>query len=322
MHRAAVVIVAACALGLSSCVSQTNQPSSETNPTELTVPLEDSPRFTWPVTIETDELSVAEVDVPILENNGRVLALAVGSGEVADLLGAGNQLVGKDETSSTSREVPTVTQAHQIDIEQAVSLRPTVVLVDDLTGPPEAIDALSASGAKIINIPSVWTLNDINDRVSAIADAIGASAESARELSAALTQNTEVSNSASPRVAFLYLRGPSAIYLLGGESTGADALIEAAGGIDVGAELGYDGFVPLTAEAIIEADPEVLLVMKDGLESVGGIDGLLELPGVEQTRAGENRRVVVVEDQVLLSFGARTPALISRLAEVFTEGLT
>jgi iron complex transport system substrate-binding protein len=64
----------------------------------------------------------------------------------------------------------------------------------------------------------------------------------------------------------------------------------------------------------------VLLVMKDGLDSVGGIDGLLALPGVAQTRAGVDRKVVVVDDQVLLSFGARTPALIDRLTEVFTEG--
>jgi iron complex transport system substrate-binding protein len=265
-------------------------------------------------------LSVADVDVPVIEDSQRVLALAVGSGELVDLLGAGNQLVGKDETSSTIQEVPTVTQAHQIDIEQAVSLRPTVVLVDELTGPPEAVDALAASGAQIIDVPSVWTLDDVESRVSVIADAIGAPAESARELSAALTRKSEVSNPASPRVAFLYLRGPSAIYLLGGANTGADALIEAAGGIDVGAELGYDGFVPLTAEAIVEADPDVLLVMKDGLDSVGGIDGLLALPGVAQTRAGVDRKVVVVDDQVLLSFGARTPALIDRLTEVFTEG--
>lgn len=307
-------------MGLTACASQTSEPSSDPVPTAIDVPREENPSITWPVTIKTDELSVADVDVPVFEDSQRVLALAVGSGELVDLLGAGNQLVGKDETSSTMQEVPTVTQAHQIDIEQAVSLRPTVVLVDELTGPPEAVDALAASGAQIIDVPSVWTLDDVESRVSVIAEAIGAPDDSAQELSAALTQNTEVSNAAPPRVAFLYLRGPSAIYLLGGANTGADALIEAAGGIDVGAELGYDGFVPLTAEAIVEADPDVLLVMKDGLDSVGGIDGLLELPGVAQTRAGEDRKVVVVDDQVLLSFGARTPALIDRLTEVFTEG--
>lgn len=272
------------------------------------------------MTVDTESLPIADVSAPPLEGGERILALAVGSGEVVDLLGAGSQLVGKDETSATRQDVPVITQGHQIDIEQALSLQASVVLVDDLTGPPEALDVLEQSGAVIVDVPSVWTLDDVETRVGAIAEAIGVPEQSAQGLSAALTNTTEATSTPAPRVAFLYLRGPSAIYLLGGANTGADALIDAAGGVDVGADLGYDGFVPLTAEAIVEADPDVLLVMSDGLDSVGGIDGLLGLPGVAQTRAGEEGKVVVVDDQVLLSFGARTPGLIDRLAEVFAQG--
>jgi len=54
--------------------------------------------------------------------------------------------------------------------------------------------------------------------------------------------------------------------------------------------------------------------MTKGLESVGGVDGLLKLPGVAQTAAGKNHAVVDVDDSLLLSFGPRTPSLLNQLA--------
>jgi iron complex transport system substrate-binding protein len=54
--------------------------------------------------------------------------------------------------------------------------------------------------------------------------------------------------------------------------------------------------------------------MSKGLESVGGVQGLLKLPGVAQTKAGKNAAVIDVDDSLLLSFGPRTPSLIEALA--------
>ncbi len=314
-----LTVSAVMALGLSACSSQTSQGPEQTPAASPAATVEQSMDVTWPVTIATEDLQPIAVEPEPVTGSERVLALAVGSAEIVDLLGAGGQLVGKDETSVDVQGVPVVTQGHQIEIEQALALEPTVVLVDELVGPPEALDALADTGAQIVDVPSVWTLGDIPPRVEAIAGAAGVDPEGARELSEALVPGDRSGGAEAARVAFLYLRGPSAIYLLGGANTGADALITAAGGVDVGAELGYDGFVPLTAEALVEADPDVLLVMSDGLDSVGGIEGLLELPGVAQTRAGLDERIVEVDDRVLLSFGTRTPALVDRLSEVLAE---
>lgn len=322
MRGSVITILALSGLLLSACGANNAQTSVVSTSTEkIATPLE-IVASTWPQIIDGDELPLVDVDLPRFDGGERVLALAVGSGEVVDLLGAGSQLVGKDETSITTVDVPTVTQGHQIDVERALTLEPSVVLVDELTGPPEAIDSLAEAGARIVNVPAVWTLDDVEDRVTVIAGAVGAMPQSAALLSSALVATTPVTAARKPRVAFLYLRGPSAVYLLGGRNTGADTLIDAAGGVDVGSDLGYEGFVPLTSEAIVQADPDVLLVMSDGLASVGGIEGLLALPGVAQTRAGDGERVVAVDDRVLLSFGARTPALMNRLAQVFAEGTT
>jgi iron complex transport system substrate-binding protein len=59
--------------------------------------------------------------------------------------------------------------------------------------------------------------------------------------------------------------------------------------------------------------------MSKGLESVGGVDGLLKLPGVGQTKAGKNSAIIDVDDSLLLSFGPRTPSLIEQLRIALNE---
>ena len=53
--------------------------------------------------------------------------------------------------------------------------------------------------------------------------------------------------------------------------------------------------------------------MTKGLTSVGGISGLLALPGISQTPAGQHKRVVTVDDSLLLSFGPRTVPMAQML---------
>jgi iron complex transport system substrate-binding protein len=238
----------------------------------------------------------------------RIVSLASGVGETLIALGAQERIVGRDETSDIPAlsDVPIVTKAHSLSAERVLALNPDLVIVDDNVGPPEALDQLRASGVRIVDVPPAWTLADIEPRTRAIADAIGATGLQVPNFTSATTGS-------GPRVAFLYLRGPSAIYLLGGKQSGADALIAAAGGIDVGAEAGHPAFLPLTAEALVAADPDVLLVMTKGLESVGVIDGIVELPGVAQTTAARERAVIAVDDGVLLSFGPRTGELVAQL---------
>ncbi len=108
--------------------------------------------------------------------------------------------------------------------------------------------------------------------------------------------------------------GSGITYLFGSES-GADVLIEALGAVDVASEVGWTGMKPVTDEALIAADPDLILVMTDGLASVGGVDGLIETkPALALTGAGENRRIVDMADGDILSFGPRSAAVLDALA--------
>lgn len=250
----------------------------------------------------------------------RIVSLATGVGETLVALGVGDRVVGRDEASQEPASAEVVTKAHEISAERILALEPDLVIVDARTTPPEALDQIRATGVEIVEVPEAWTLNDIAPRVKAVADAIGVDASPLLSVIPEAAPSTGSDD--APRVAFLYLRGTSAVYLLGGAGSGADAMITAAGGVDVGATAGLDAFVPLTAEALIDLQPDVLLVMTKGLESVDGLDGLLALPGVAQTPAGESGRVIAVDDDLLLSFGPRTAPLAELLRAAVVEVTT
>lgn len=253
---------------------------------------------------------------PWPENSAkRIVTLANGSGEVVVALGGAERIVGRDETSNAPEidQVPVVTKAHSVSAEQVLVLSPDVVLIDATTSPAEAIQQIRDAGVTVVEVPEAWSRAEVADKIQAIGAAVGApesAIESAQTNSMGTQpQNLEVGN----RVAFLYLRGTSAIYLLGGVGSGADTLIADSGALDVGAEAGLASFTPLTAEELVNLNPDTLLVMANGLESVGGVDGLFALPGVAQTDAAKTRHVVAVDDTLLLSFGPRTGALIDAL---------
>ena len=252
----------------------------------------------------------------------RIVSLAAGVGETLAALGLADRVVARDETSDVPAisSAPIVTKAHATSAELVLAEQPDLVLVDAATSPPEAIDQIRSTGVTVVEVPEAWSVTDIGPRTRAVAEAVGLPASAADSVIAAATSSVTVAPSGTPpRVAFLYLRGTSAVYLLGGQGSGADDLIAGAGGIDVGAESGLDAFVPLTPEALVAADPDTILVMTKGLESVGGIEGLVALPGVAQTTAGRERRVIAVDDTLLLSFGPRTGELVSRLSAALAE---
>ncbi|NCX18188.1 MAG: hemin ABC transporter substrate-binding protein, partial [Acidimicrobiia bacterium] len=224
-------------------------------------------------------------------------------------------------TLESLQNIDEVSNGHDVSAESVLSLRPTVVIGDTRTGPPEALEQLRGAGVPVVIAPEVWTLSELPGRVTLLAVALGVPQAGERLIAlsqAAIDEALKNIGKASAilRVAFLYVRGTASVYLLGGSGSGADEIVAAAGGVDVGALNGLAAFTPLTAEAIVQADPDVLLVMTRGLESVGGIDGLLALPGVSSTRAATTRAVIAVDDDLLLSFGPRTGALIERLAEI------
>jgi iron complex transport system substrate-binding protein len=263
------------------------------------------------------DISAADITLPIVHSGEissvkRVVALANGSAEIVASLGYTSILVGRDVASTMPAlaSIPIDNPGHNVSTETVLAQKPDLILIDANTSPTSSLDLLKRSGIKIVTIPSTFSLKTIGQKELAIANAIGAPHAGGL----LVQQIASINNPVKPiKVIFLYLRGTSSIYLIGGKGSGADSLIQAMGFTDVGAANLAQPFSSMSAEELIKLNPDVLLLMTKGLTSVGGLSGLTQLPGIGQTTAGMRKRVVTVDDSLLLSFGPRTIPLIPKL---------
>ena len=273
------------------------------------------------ITISQDQVRSISLDTTGRFTASRVVVLANGVAEIMQSLNAQSIIVGRDisSTEKSLEDIPIVTSGHQILPEKVISLKPDLVLIDASSGPQSAIQQIEKSGVRVVKIPESWTLADIEVKVAAVGAAIGAS-QQAQILIEKLNQSLAQSQIEKQlRIAFLYLRGTSSVYLIGGAGSGADSIFASLGAVDVGAQQLKNPFNTLTAESLAALNPDVIVVMSKGLESVGGVDGLLKLPGVGQTKAGKDSAIIDVDDSLLLSFGPRTPSLIEQLRIALNE---
>lgn len=261
----------------------------------------------------------------ILINSGeqpkfsRIALIASGSFEIVKVLGYESKVVGVGITEKVdSSAIPQVTDGHDFNLEKVLNVSPDLILFDDSTSVnSQIIDQLTRVGIVHYELGYTNTVSGITEKIREISKVLGVP-KAGNELITKLTQ-LNVSEQTGVRVAFLYLRGNNSIYLIGGSGSGADDLILSAGGIDVGS-LKFDrAFTPLTPEAMVELNPDVFLLMSKGLQSVGGIEGFIKLPGVAQTNAGKNQTIITVDDEMLLSFGISTFHLVEELNKEFKE---
>lgn len=246
----------------------------------------------------------------------RVAAVGNGSAEILVALGLSSLIVGRDIASEIEElaDVPVVTNGHDLSAEKVLLSKPELLFIDSNTSPRSAISQIEKSGVRVIEIPESYEIDSIYRKIRVIATEVGQS-ERGEELIDRIINSIEsgvLPQEQSPRVLFLYLRGSNGIFLVGGNGSGADSLINAAGGVDIGSTLYENPFTPINSEAILGLDPDLYLVMSKGLDSVGGLDAFRELPGID-----EKTPIVTVDDSLLLSFGARTADLIAQLATVF-----
>ncbi|MEV0325515.1 ABC transporter substrate-binding protein [Micromonospora echinospora] len=282
-------------------------------------PVGPDPGSVLPVTVD----SADGTRVTVADAN-RILPVNL-YGSIAEIvfsLGLGDRVVGRDTSTTFPAAVhlPVVTPTgHDLSTEAILRLAPTVVLADESIGPPEALSQLRRSGIAVVLVDDEQTLAAVPAHIRAIAAALGVPEPGERLVARVDAEITAARRSAPTdadplRIAFLYVRGTAGVYLMGGRGAGSDEMIRAIGAVDAGTEIGLTKFRPLTSEGLINAAPDVILVMSEGLASLKGVDGLLALPGIGQTPAGRNRRIVDMDDGLLLTFGARTGRAIQALA--------
>ncbi|GAA1822043.1 heme/hemin ABC transporter substrate-binding protein [Nesterenkonia flava] len=287
-------------------------------------PLPGEPDPQFPVTITDDRGQEVTID-----SADRILALDI-YGTLSDItlgLGLGDRLVGRtvSDENPSMEHLPNVTvSGHTLNAEAIMELQPDLILHDTTLGPREVLEQLESSGITVVQITPDRELDGVDDLMRDVAASLGVPERGEELVSQFETEWDEAQayiehlgsdTEVPPSAAVLYVRGNAGVFFIMSEDNGVNDLLGNLGLADAATEAGITGLQPANAEALADLNPDLIFVMTKGLESTGGLEGLLARPGVAQTTAGQNQRVIDAPDSQLLSFGPRSPQALTALAE-------
>lgn len=264
----------------------------------------------------------------------RILALDL-YGTLTDTvvgLGMQDRLVGRSnsDTQKALAKLPVVTTSgHDLNVEAVLNLKPDLVLTNTTIGNAAKYRRLEAAGVTVVRFDQVPRLSGIRPAIEQVGKALGAPAAAKKLADHTAQQLRKARKTISgmraktprkPRAAVLYVRGTAGVFFILGSDYGAGDVIDTLGLDDVAKKNGITTLKPANAEGLVTLDPEIVLAMRQGVASSGGVDGLLKRPGFAATAAGKNKRVVMAADSQLLSYGPRTPASLVALARaIYTD---
>lgn len=250
------------------------------------------------------------VSTPALAD--RVITLGGSVTEIAVALGAEDRLVARDTTSTypeTVQSLPDVGYIRALSPENILALDPDLIIAEGDAGPPEAVEVLRSAGIPFILVPEATDPAGVGAKILAVADALALSepgvilaAEVQTKLEAAVARAAAVT--VRKRVLFILSLQGGAV-MAGGEGTEADGIIRLAGAEN--AASGFEGYKPMTDEAVLAARPDAILMMdREGNLSISNAE-ILAQPALSQSPAAQNENIIRLDGMLLLGFGPRTP---------------
>jgi iron complex transport system substrate-binding protein len=249
----------------------------------------------------------------------RIVAVGSSITEIIYALGAEKLLVGVDTTSlypEVARSLPQVGYMRALSAEGVLSLKPTLIIATTAAGPASVLDQLKATGIEVMVLPDHYDYDSVVTKIAAVGKVTGKVSEadaliaSGRATMKALSEKLATATS-HPRVLFLLGMGSGAPQA-SGRGTAADGIIKMAGGMN--AIDGYNGYRPLTPEAVIASKADYILVTRQTVEAMGSLQAILDQPAINRTPAGKAGKVLEFDALLLLGFGPRTPQAAEQLA--------
>ncbi|MDF2187150.1 ABC transporter substrate-binding protein [Paraflavitalea sp. CAU 1676] len=244
----------------------------------------------------------------------RIVSLSGAISEMLCALSLDAQIVGVDVTSNypaVLQQKAKVGHNRTISAEGILALRPTLVLGVQGEMKQEVLEQMTAAKIKVQLLEPAYSADGTRRLLEEVANATGAQAK-AKELRATFDKQLAALKIAplKKKVLFIYARGTGSM-TVSGTGTALDHMITLAGAQN--AMTAFTQFKPLSAEALVAANPDVILMFDSGLQSIGGPDGLLAVQGVNSTNAGRTKKIVSMDGQFLSGFGLRLPAAIAEL---------
>ncbi|MCR6639249.1 MAG: helical backbone metal receptor [Sporocytophaga sp.] len=235
--------------------------------------------------------------------------------EILCALGLEPALVGVDVASTypaSVEKLPKVGHNRNISAEGIVALSPDLIVgtANDLKA--QTIEQLNTANVKTKLFKQEYSVEGTKSLIRQVATEFKKEAkgeEIIRQLDADIAGLNKPKT--KKKVLFIYARGAGTM-MVAGKGTPVQKMIELAGGEN--AVNDFNDYKPLTAEALVAADPDVLLLFDSGLKSLNGIDGILKIQGVTETKAGKNKKIVEMDGQLLTGFGPRLGKALKELS--------
>lgn len=267
----------------------------------------------------------ASAAAPGKDTPRRVVVAGGALTEIVYALGAQDRVIANDLTSlypEAATKLPKIGYLRSLSAEGVLSLHPDLLLAGAEAGPPNVLSQIAAAGVPVKHFKHGYTAELVNDNIREVAAALRMPGDGARVSSRFKTDwlhaREEIEQrwgiQKRPRVLFILGHTGNQV-MVAGQDTAADAMLAYAGAEN--ALRGFTGYRPLTAEAAVAAQPDVLLTTTAGPASGDRGDPaatLLAQPGLANTPAGRARRVVSFDALYLLGFGPRLPQAVADLA--------
>lgn len=246
----------------------------------------------------------------------RVVSLGGSVTEIVYALGAGDRLVADDASSmypEAATRLPRVGYYRNVSLEGILSQEPDLVLASDSAGPPHVLERVRSMGVPMVMVPDEPGVDSLYARVRTIADALGVS-QAGAALQEHIRKSLETAQSGettSKRALVVVHRGGP--LMAAGSGTSVDALLQLAGLRNVMSST--SGYKPLSEEALLALEPDIIFTTTASVESAGGIEVFRNRPGVAATPAAKQGRVRAVDDLLLLGMGPRVGEAVVQLRE-------
>ncbi|MBB3451928.1 iron complex transport system substrate-binding protein [Rhizobium sp. BK313] len=253
-------------------------------------------------------------------DTSRLVSIGGDVTEIIYALGEENRLIARDSTSmypQAATKLPDVGYMRALSPEGILAVNPTAIIAVDGSGPPEALAVLRNASVPFETVPQTYDRDGILKKIDVVGSLLGVPDKAkalegkvAADLDAAITESEKRAEAERKRVLFI-LSNQNGKILASGGNTAADGIIKLAGAIN--AIGNFSGYKPLTDEAIIEAKPDVILIMdREGPLSMKD-DDLLKQPAISLTPAASHKAIIRMDGLHLLGFGPRTASAVREL---------
>lgn len=249
----------------------------------------------------------------------KIISLNGGITETLAALGYEKNIVATDVTSVYPEDLKKTAQVlghvRTISIEPILAMSPSLILASEADMNPDLHKKLQESGIKTVFYQPEYSVKGAKKLIEEVAKTVGNDKYQTlyQNIDEAIAKIKPIAQ--KPKVVFIYARGNN--LMVSGKDTPMSSLIDIAGGHNPIQD--FEGFKPLTPEALIKYNPDFLLFFTDGLQGSGGIDGVLKVPGVSQTTAGKNKQIIAMDGGLMSSFGPRVGQAALTLNQLLSE---